>query len=87
MADQDESDSEIADELDAELAQLAARLRKLRKAAGLGMEAAAEKAGLSRILLAKLETGERPNPTVKTLLLLARAYGVHVRELWPALDS
>ncbi len=56
------------------------RLKKLREARGMTQVALAEKAGLSREYLARLETA-RQDPTLKTLEKLAKALKVKVGEL------
>ncbi len=56
------------------------RLKKLRADRGMTQEALAEKAGISRVYLARLETGKQ-DPTLTTLLKLAKALKVKVGEL------
>jgi transcriptional regulator with XRE-family HTH domain len=56
-------------------------LRRLRRARGLSQSALAAQAGLSRGYLARLETGERDNPSLKTVVQLARALRVPVTDL------
>jgi transcriptional regulator with XRE-family HTH domain len=55
--------------------RMAKRLRVLRRRRGLTQEALAEKAGLSRTYLARLETA-RQEPTLSTLVKLAKALQV-----------
>ena len=50
------------------------RLKTLRKARGMSQEALAERAGISRTYLARLETA-RQDPTLSTLEKLAKGYG------------
>lgn len=52
---------------------IGARLRGLRKASGLTMAEAAERAGLARKTVSRAENGE--NPTLLTLVRLLRVYG------------
>jgi transcriptional regulator with XRE-family HTH domain len=59
---------------------MAKRLRQLRDKCRLSQRALAEKAGLSREYLARLETG-RQDPTLSTLEKLAKALGVKVGKL------
>lgn len=59
---------------------LASRLRDLRLAAGLTLEAAARRAGLSAAHLSRLESGLR-QPSLPVLLGLARMYGTTVSDL------
>lgn len=49
-------------------------LRERRLAAGLTQERAAALAGITRNALAKLEKQQLPNPSLRTLLALMRAY-------------
>ncbi|MFH8293879.1 helix-turn-helix domain-containing protein [Streptomyces sp. NPDC018059] len=62
------------------LPAVAPRLRELRRRASLTLEAAARTAGLSPAHLSRLETGQR-QPSLPTLLALARVYGTTVSEL------
>ncbi|WP_037568417.1 helix-turn-helix domain-containing protein [Phaeacidiphilus oryzae] len=59
---------------------LGARLRELRRSAGLGLESAAARVGLSPAHLSRLETGRR-QPSLPVLLGLSRAYGKPVSAL------
>ncbi|WP_344630156.1 XRE family transcriptional regulator [Streptomyces glaucosporus] len=60
--------------------QIASRLRDLRRQSGLTLEAAARRADLSPAHLSRLETGGR-QPSLPSLLALARIYGITVSEL------
>ena len=60
--------------------RMATRLRLLRERRGLTQEQLAEKSGVSRTYLARLETG-RQDPTLSTLEKLAKALGVKVGRL------
>jgi transcriptional regulator with XRE-family HTH domain len=60
--------------------KLGRRIQRLREARGLSQEALAEKAGLSRGYLARVETG-RHEPSLSMLDKLAKALGVPVAEL------
>jgi len=59
---------------------IAANVRRLRSAARLSQSALAEKAGISRYALAKIEKGQS-RPQAATLQKLARALGVSLGEL------
>ncbi|GAB2817797.1 helix-turn-helix domain-containing protein [Streptomyces daliensis] len=63
-----------------ELSAVAPQLRDLRRAAGLTLESAAGRAGLSPAYLSRLETGQR-QPSLPVLLELSRCYGTTVSEL------
>jgi transcriptional regulator with XRE-family HTH domain len=64
-----------------ELARLlGAEIRCRRLLAGLTQEQLAEKSGVSRTYLARLETG-RQDPTLSTLEKLAKALGVKASRL------
>lgn len=57
------------------------RIKKLREQKGWTQDRLAKKAGLHRVGLAKIESGDRPNPGILTVKKLARALGVEIAEL------
>ncbi len=61
--------------------EFAKTLRALREAKGLTQTDLAERAGLHRVYITKLETGVETNPTLATLEALAKALGVRVSRL------
>jgi DNA-binding XRE family transcriptional regulator len=65
------------------LQNLGSRIRTLRAKKKLSQEKAAEGAKLSPQHLADIEHG-RTNPTVTSLVGIARALGVHVRDIFIA---
>lgn len=58
-----------------QLHQLASQLKKAREAANISLNDLAEKSGVDRGAIWKLESGRHENPTVETLSKLARALG------------
>jgi len=56
------------------------RLKQLRADQGMTQETLAKKAGISRVYVARLETGKQ-DPTLTTLKKLAKALKVKVAEL------
>jgi len=56
------------------------RLKQFRAVRGMTQEALAKKAGISRVYIARLETGKQ-DPTLSTLVKLAKALKVKVGEL------
>lgn len=60
--------------------RIAANLRTIRSSRGLTLSQLSEISGVSMAHLSRLENGER-TPTVRTMLQLARAYGVSLGEL------
>ena len=58
-----------------QLHQLAGRLKQAREAANISLNDLAEKSGVDRGAIWKLESGRHENPTVETLSKLARALG------------
>ena len=67
--------------IETEQHRLGARLRELRIARGLTQAQAAEAAGVHAVQIARLEAGTA-NTTVATLVALATAYGVRMRDLF-----
>ena len=64
------------------ISELGGRLRELRAAAGLTQEQLAEKAGVSKDVIAKLEQGSRTGARSSSIVLLASALGVTMGEFW-----
>jgi transcriptional regulator with XRE-family HTH domain len=60
--------------------KLTMRVRRLRKKRGMSQQGLAQRAGLSREYVARLETGQH-NPSLATLQKLAKALGVPVTAL------
>jgi transcriptional regulator with XRE-family HTH domain len=60
--------------------RMATRIKALREQRGLTQHQLAEKAGIGRSYLARLETA-RQDPTLSTLEKIAKALGVKVAEL------
>lgn len=60
--------------------RMATRIKALREQRGMTQEQLAEKAGVSRTYLARLETA-RQDPTLSTLEKLAKALGVKATRL------
>ena len=63
------------------LAQLAARLKRLRKERGISQEDFAHKAGLHRVGYGWLEQQKR-TPNLATLVKIAAAFGISLSELF-----
>jgi DNA-binding XRE family transcriptional regulator len=58
-----------------QLQKLLMQLRAAREAKGLSLSDLTELTGMDRSALSKLETGQRANPTVETLVRYAEAVG------------
>ncbi len=58
-----------------QLQALLDQLRVTREEKGLSLADLAERTGMDRSALSKLETGQRPNPTIETLVRYAAAVG------------
>jgi DNA-binding XRE family transcriptional regulator len=58
-----------------QLDDLLKQLKTAREAKGLSLADLTELTGMDRSALSKLETGQRPNPTVETLVRYAEAVG------------
>lgn len=61
-----------------QLGVLLAQLKAAREARGLSLADLTEITGMDRSALSKLETGQRPNPTVETLVRYAEAVGKRI---------
>jgi DNA-binding XRE family transcriptional regulator len=57
------------------LQELLLQLKAAREAKGMSLADVTELTGMDRSALSKLETGQRPNPTVETLVRYAEAVG------------
>jgi DNA-binding XRE family transcriptional regulator len=57
---------------------LVRQLKAAREAKGLSLADMTHRTGMNRSALSKLETGQRPNPTVETLVRYAEAVGKHL---------
>lgn len=57
------------------LQSVLAQLKAAREEKGLSLAALSELTGMDTSALSKLETGQRPNPTVETLVRYAEAVG------------
>ena len=68
-------EGELTDGLGMDLATIGSRLRLLRRERGWRLEDLAERTGLSKAYLSRLESGER-QPSLTALFGVARAYGV-----------
>jgi DNA-binding Xre family transcriptional regulator len=61
-----------------QLDKLCAQLKAAREAKGLSLADVTERTGMDRSALSKLESGQRANPTVETLVRYAEAVGKRV---------
>jgi len=60
---------------------LAKNVKRLREAKGLSQEKLARLADVANNTLIKMETGENKNPTLETLVRVAKALDVSINEL------
>ena len=60
------------------LSDLLQQLKDARVAQGLSLADVMDRTGIDRSALSKLETGQRPNPTVETLVRYAKALGMRL---------
>ncbi len=61
-----------------ELRELLKQLKAAREEKGLSLANLTELTGMDRSAISKLETGQRPNPTIETLVRYAEAVGKHL---------
>jgi DNA-binding Xre family transcriptional regulator len=59
--------------------QLLREMRQERERQGLSLADLAERTGMDKAALSRLETGRQANPTVDTLLRYASAIGKHIK--------
>jgi len=74
-------DGEVTSQLGTDLAMVGVRLRRLRGERGWRLEDLAERTGLSKAYLSRLESGER-QPSLTALFSVARAYDVSFSALF-----
>jgi transcriptional regulator with XRE-family HTH domain len=60
---------------------LGSRVKALRKSRGLTLGTVADRAGLAKSYVWELERGKNTNPSISTLMALARAFGSSLDEL------
>ncbi len=58
---------------DAQVQRLASRLREARQLADLSLTQLAERTGMTRQAISRIESGENRNPTISTIVRLAEA--------------
>ena len=61
-----------------QLGELLRQLKVAREERGLSLSDLTDLTGMDRSAISKLETGQRPNPTVETLVRYAEAVGKHL---------
>ena len=61
-----------------QLQELLKQLKAAREEKGLSLADLTERTGMDRSAISKLETGQRPNPTMETLVRYAEAVGKHL---------
>ena len=61
-----------------QLGELLKQLKAAREERGLSLSDLKDLTGMDRSAISKLETGQRPNPTVETLVRYAEAVGKHL---------
>jgi DNA-binding XRE family transcriptional regulator len=64
---------EVKKKHDAQMERLALRLREARESAGLSLTQLAERTGMTRQAISRIESGENRNPTLSTVVRLAEA--------------
>lgn len=77
------ADARRADDKPGPVLELGPRVRRLRKAAALTLDGLAERSGVSRAMLSKVERGEK-NPTLAVVTRIARGLGTSLSGLMGA---
>ena len=62
--------------------KLSNKIRKLRKQKGVSQDRLSKEADLALNTIVKIETGKSPNPTIETLIKIAKALGVNIGDLF-----
>ena len=75
LVESGDADPPISLGLYTELRQALIALKKVREAAGLSLADVAERSGIDKAALSRLENGVHDNPTVETLMRYAAAVG------------
>lgn len=65
--------AEVRKKHDAQVQRLALGLREARQSAGLSLTQLAERTGMTRQAISRIESGENRNPTLSTIVRLAEA--------------
>lgn len=60
---------------------LSDNLKRIREERGISQERLAERCGISKAQISKMETGVQKNPHIETIVAIAAALGVSVEEL------
>jgi len=63
------------------LSTIARNIKQQRKKAGFSQDKLSKLANVAYNTIVKIESGENPNPTIETLLKIAKALNVSVEEL------
>ena len=63
------------------LSTIVKNIRRYRKKLGLSQDRLSKAAGVAYNTVVKIESGENPNPTIKTLQKIADALGIKVNDL------
>ena len=56
-------------------------IKRIRRKAGMNQQELAERCGISKSQLSRLESGEQDNPLIKTIIPIATALGVSLDEI------
>ena len=64
-----------------EMTHIGDNIRRIRKNAGMSQQDLAERCGISKSQLSRLESGEQKNPTIQTIIPIATAVGVSLDEI------
>lgn len=56
-------------------------IKRIRKQSGLSQQDLAERCGISKSQLSRMESGEQENPLIKTIIPIATALGVSLDEI------
>lgn len=67
--------------MDREMTHIGDNIKRIRKDAGIGQQELAERCGISKSQISRMESGEQTNPQIQTIVAIATALGASLDEI------